>query len=549
MKKFVIALLLLITSGLAACDVASDGRATPTVRPTNTPNETQIALLWTDTATATFTDTATSTLTVTPSLTATPSPTLTGTNTATFTALPTLTATTTSTNTSTNTTTATSTPSLTRTATPSLTDSPTATPSSTSTSTATPTLIPLTSTPVPPTSTSTATRTATPRIVTPDATATPSATSTQRPTSTRLPSSTPRTVTATAAATVLVTEAVDTATPLPTPTVFGFPTPTFLPRPLTSTPFGGINSGNDPFSGGPVPEANEIAFSDGTGIIRRINGEELAAGNVFDISPQGQVAFQGRDNNLYAGGSILTISPASEFGLKGNISYIDWASSGSRLAFVYHNPESEVDNGVWFYNIAENTSRQIFRDTWERRASQIDFSPDNSVILIQIKNNNGAQVGMTFLPTTWEANTEYRFHPYPYASWSTSGTSVIVSGPSVLGRVNLDAEQSFVPYDFSSSGVTYIAAATELYDGRIAFLGGPGSEGPFRLYIMPVGGPANVVSGEVAGRLDSWEWNASRTALLLIINNGGTRQVWIVQTDGSTRNITPISGAPYMARW
>ncbi|MCI0711587.1 MAG: hypothetical protein L0154_15640, partial [Chloroflexi bacterium] len=333
----------------------------------------------------------------------------------------------------------------------------------------------------------------------------------------------------------------------------GFPTPTFLPIPVSSTPFGSTG-GSGVFSGGPVPEASEIILRDADGNIQRANGEQLATGRVFDVGPQGQLAFQAFDNNLYVGGVLLTISPASEFGLKGRVDYIDYAPSGGRVAFTYRNPEAEVDNGVWVFNMSANTSQQIFRDT-DRRAGTVLFSPDSSVVLIRIVNGAGQPAGLTFLPVTWAANTDYRYHPYPYSTWSPNGTSVIVSGPidgggpSVLGRVNLDAEQTFVQYDFSSAGVSYTAAATELSNGQLAFLGGPGAAGPHRLFIMPIGGQASVVSGEVPGTIESWEWNRARNAILLITNNGGTREVWIVQTDGATRNITSTTGAPRTIRW
>jgi hypothetical protein len=323
---------------------------------------------------------------------------------------------------------------------------------------------------------------------------------------------------------------------------------------VSSTPFGSTGPGG-PFSGGPVPEASEIILGDADGNILRANGEQLATGRVFDVGPQGQLAFQAFDNNLYVGGTQLTISPASEFGLKGRVDYIDYAPSGGRVAFTYRNPEAEVDNGVWVFNVAANTSQQIFRDTFERRADTVLFSPDSSVVLIRIMNSAGQPAGLTFLPVNWDANTEYRYHPYPYSTWSPNGTSVIVSGPidgagaSILGRVNLDAEQTFVQYDFSSAGVSHVVAAIELSNGQLAFLGGPGAAGPHRLFIMPIGGQAQVVSGEVPGTIESWEWNRARSAALLITNNAGTRQVWIVQTNGATRNITPTTGSPRSIRW
>ncbi len=212
-----LARLALILVFLAACSSEGVPRVTPTVRPTNTPLNTAVALeptrtpllQFTDTAapsdTATFTPTATFTLTYTPNPSETP--------TLTFT--PTLTPTTTDT------------PTLTPTDTPNPSETPT------------PTLTPMpSSTPVPPTHTpnpsETPTLTFTPTLTPTD---TPNPSETPTPTLTPMPSSTP---------------VPPTDTPLPMPT----PLPLIAP---SQTPTATLTASNRPLE--PSPDFTRIAES------------------------------------------------------------------------------------------------------------------------------------------------------------------------------------------------------------------------------------------------------------------------------------------------
>ena len=522
----------LITLILTACDVGTDGRSTPTIRPTDTLSLTEIADLWTDTPTQTASATSTRTMTTTASPTFTPSATLTGTATQTATATITASSTVTSTNT----------------------PSPTATHTSTFTATELPT-----ETPLPPSATRSLTNSPEPVVVTEAFTDTPTATFTPTASNTPRPTFTPRQRTSTAAATNLVTIPANTATSLPTATVVGFASPTFIPAPNTPTPlvFDSSAGGNGNTTG-VVPQSNAVVVQDLSGVIRNSSGTELATGRAFDVGPQGQLAVQGLDGQLYTPNGKLGISPASEFGLRegANVGYIDWSPAGGSIAFTFRYPdEGNVDNGVWVYNTYNNTSQQIYRDIWDRRAERVSFSPDSSVVLIRVMTPDGSTANF-FLPATWQANQGVPVtHYYADATWGLGGTSIIVSGPrtgggeSVLGRVLLDNDQTFVPYNFASAGVSYTSAATELSDGRIAFLGSNSATGPFQLYLMTVGGFPIAVSSQITGRILSWEWNASHTALLLLMDNVGVHQLWVVSTNGTLQNVTPPIGAPATARW
>ncbi len=533
---------------LTACDIGTDGRSTPTVRPTDTPNLTEIADLWTDTPTATRTQTNT------------PSPTFTASATSTVTAS--ATASLTRTPNPSDTTAPTQTSSRTPTHTATASDTPTFTPSATATSTSTNTDVP-TETPLPPTATALPTDSPEPLVVTDAFTDTPTATFTATSTNTPRPTFTPRRVTATAAATNLVTAPARTATPLPTATNIGFASPTFIPAPITLTPLilntsagGNTNGGNN--TTGNVPQSSSVVVQDSGGVIRNSSGQELATGRAFDVGPQGQLAVQGLDGQLYTSNGRLGVSPASEFGLRdgANVGYIDWSPAGGSIAFTFRYPDDgNVDNGVWVYHAYNNTSQQIYRDVYDRRAVRVTFSPDSSVVLIRLVTPDGSTANI-FLPATWNANDGVPVtHYYADATWGLGGTSIIVSGPrtgggeSVLGRVLLDNDQTFVPYNFSSAGITYTSAAIELNNGQIAFLGSTSATGPFQFYTMYVGGTPTAISGQIQGRILSWEWNTSRTALLLLMDNAGTRQLWVVGSNGTLQNVTPPAGAPLSARW
>ncbi len=227
---------------LAACDVAPAPERTPTVVPSPTQNETEIALEWTATPEPTATHTLTATATVTASPTSTDEPTATPSDTATATRTPSITSTSTATltpsptnsPTATATGTASPTATATNTLTPTSTDTATATPSPTHTLTPSPTL---TNTP---TASATATATDTPiptdtRSPTPtnSPTATATMTNTVTPTPTPSPSQTP-TATDTATATLTITPtatltATITSTPSPSATNTLPPTATQLP--------------------------------------------------------------------------------------------------------------------------------------------------------------------------------------------------------------------------------------------------------------------------------------------------------------------------------
>lgn len=520
--------LVVLVVFLAACRENVDAPITPTVAPTETPNETEIALLWTETPTATATNTRrpTFTATITPSDTATFTVTLSGTPS------PTRTRTSTQTNTATSTATrtATRTPTNTPTSTPTETPEPSSTPRPTQTPT--PTETPL------PTEPPTRTPTFTPNVIL--------STATRRPTTTPVPiAASPTGAPEIPDAESGEGETGGTALPFASVT----PIPTIAPVDIaTFTPVGGN-------SGGFVPEGDSLLLVNPEGQVTSVNGGNVqAVGRTFDVGPQGQIAVFGWDGQLYAHGNQVLLSPSSGFGLAADmfVKQMDWSPNGQYLVVVFGSTagtEGVTSAGVWVMDFGAGQSWQILRDAWDVNSLKAEWSPNSTAVVITIDTPSG--ITTTFLPANYDVNNGFQRHPYQDSTWALDSASVIVSGRHhegyyILGRVNLDFDQTYASYDFSAAGVTVVRAAAEIGGGRIAFLGATDPAGPYSLYVMTPGGvPSQIVSG-IPGGIRQWEWNRSRTALLVVTSD---RQLWIVRTNGTLQNATPANGGVGEVHW
>ncbi len=577
--------LLLILLGLVACDVAPNPDRTPTVQPSPTLNETQIALSWTDTPTVTASATSTASLTPTASQTSSPTNTITPTVTTTVSQTFQPTATTTPSPTTSPTSTYTHTPLPTKTHTPTPTDTDTTTPvptntprpSSTHTSspepslTSLPTLGPsLTRTP---SQTPTASHTPNPTVTnTPTPTLSPTATWTPSPTVTfdlaGLPvgrtrtanTSTPQTgPTSDFSATPLPTAVTGdvappavtrqppiliTATPQPAITLLASPRPASFATP-TPFGFGGTYNRNDILIGGSEPGINSPT--------------------AFDIGPGGQLAEFRGDSQLYINESPMAVHPSGAGGfIPGrSISEIRWSPNGRYIAFAVtgNDPadfgDQRYDFGVWVYDTFTNTAHKILHED-NRKAQRLTWSPNGMVLLIQLYDVRENRTTNTFLPvepTIWNADQWYYEHPYSDATWALDSASILVSGQQpdgtpVLGRVLLDNEQTFIPINLANPAIAYTRAAAELSNGQIALLGSASPQGPYSLYIMWSGAaPQLSFATPIAGQIVSWEWNDSHTALLIVAESSGVQRMWVIETSGAYRDMTPATGVTGPVRW
>ncbi|MBN1681069.1 MAG: hypothetical protein JW966_12350 [Anaerolineae bacterium] len=604
-RLFVGLLVLLV---LAGCNLHIDAPQTPTVVLSPTLDETAVARLATGTPTQTHTPTAAPSNTPTGAPTGiptgTPSPSLTATPTAT--ATPTLTATATASLTDTLTATQTLAPSTT----PVLTATPTVTPipSRTPTNTAQPTATPTHTATLPPTSTPTlaialaevptATPSDTPVIID---TPTPGIAEQNIPTATRPPTQTftpfptvdpatmyPDNPDSTGATTTNTPGGIFTMTPVP-------PTNTLSPQEIAAAaensgtfydpnaPAAGQDSlpvapaGDSGPSGPPLPEQESIVISyvgqvvpilSLSGGAGAASAASLGQGDIFDVSRSGQVAVIGGDRWLYVNGQRMEISPSSVYGMTPNLSYGDvvWSPDSTRLALRIDaadpdNPNA-IDAGVWIYDPGANQSWQIFRNGYEGHVAQlhdqrqpvsIRWAPNGTAVACTLKTPLG--FATVFMPVTHNANDSINSIPYAYANWAPDSASLIVSGlkwgeGTVVGRVMLDANWTYVEYlNQGGTGLT-MEAATQLHDGRIAFLGSA-SPGSFALYTTQAAAGAqpvrvsNVISGQIVGA----EWNFERTAVLVSTQGGAGSRLWVIRTDGTAQDVTPPDGSPVVARW
>lgn len=562
-KSIGLILFLLGLWVLTGCTMNVDAPHTPTVVVSPTLDETAIARLATKTPTTkptnTHTSTQTSTASVTPSLTAS----------ATGTTMPTATHTATSTRTPTQT--ATLLPTATQTASPSVTATYRPTVTAPPTFTPMPTLTPtdaiaqltiLTATP-PPSPT-----------FTPFPTLTPNLTQTWVAQDAPPPTTTPGGIyTLTASPTVPAT-----FTPLPTVegdaigddgTFFDPNAPDAGQDALPIAPVGPEGP-----NGPAIPEYNAVVISLGGQIVPILTvpdgisiGPAITQGDIFAIGAGGQVAAVNPNGELYVNHVPLTISPASQFGTHPNLSYGDvvWSPDGQRLAFrvdaTNPNEFNGIDSGVWVFDPGTNRSWQVFRNTYtgaqlhdQRRVVHINWSPDGTKLAITVETPLG--LGTIFMPVNHDANDWIDTIPYADATWTLDNRALIVSGRTwngghtVVGRIELDANWTYIEYANQRTNGLYMQAAAQIHDGHIAFLGGP-SPDAFALYTIPSapGAQPTPISGQINGTIVAAEWNADRSAVLVTVQMDGQIQLWIVRIDGVTQQTTLNGDALNAAHW
>ena len=334
---------------------------------------------------------------------------------------------------------------------------------------------------------------------------------------------------------------------------------TFLPTrdggqaAATPTPFGfGGSTGVIASSGG-----ISIRSSDGTFIAS--DGSPVAGGAFsYDFGPDGQTAAFYGTNELFVNGVPLRTSPASTFGLGADevITQIRWSPNGALVAFIIHSDDpANFDRGVWVYNPGAGVSTQLLRTDYRRPLDML-WSPNSGALLIKLNSESPPGITHTILAMDANANDpNYIMHTYSDGTWAPDSGSVVFSGRNtdgsiVLGRVELP-DQYYVPITATAPDVVFTYAAIQAFNGQIYFLGSSTEFGPFRLYsTTSVGGTALAVSStSVSGQIVSSEWDANRSALLLLLDVNGTRRAYLLSIGGGVTDITPASGVGGGVRW
>ncbi len=158
------------------------------------------------------------------------------------------------------------------------------------------------------------------------------------------------------------------------------------------------------------------------------------------------------------------------------------------------------------------------------------------------------------MPVNHDVNEWVDAIPYADANWTADSSALIVSGRtwsgnSVVGRIALDTFWTYNEYQNQNSNGLIMQAATQLADGRLAFLGGSGNS--FTLYIaQPISGSQPIqMSSQITGQISAAEWNSARTAVLVTVQNAGQKQIWIVRADGTISNSTLPGNNTTEAHW
>jgi hypothetical protein len=98
-------------------------------------------------------------------------------------------------------------------------------------------------------------------------------------------------------------------------------------------------------------------------------------GQQYAVNPQnGQVASYTGDGKFYLNGQPFIQSPNSKYG-QGNfhITLLHWSADGRFLAFRVETPNAQsgtlnfndtINDGLWVYDLAQNTSHQVFRNQY-----------------------------------------------------------------------------------------------------------------------------------------------------------------------------------------
>jgi hypothetical protein len=290
----------------------------------------------------------------------------------------------------------------------------------------------------------------------------------------------------------------------------------------------------------------------------------IAQGNAFAVNgSNGAIATVGSDRLLHVNGQVMTVSPASAFGLNENLSITDlvWSLDGQRLAFrvdaASPDHDNAIDSGIWIYEPATNRSWQIFRNTYraeqlhqQRRAVTTQWAPNGSALVVKVETPLG--YANVFMPVYHDVNAQIESIIYADATWTTDSAALVVSGTNrdnqtVIGRIALDEHWTYTEYaNQLNTGLT-MQTAIELEDGRIAFVGSQGNR--FALYaIQPAKSaqPVQLSNQTLAGQIIAAEWNAERTAVLVTTLEG---HMGVMGIGGQFADIILSAGIPDAAHW
>jgi hypothetical protein len=186
---------------------------------------------------------------------------------------------------------------------------------------------------------------------------------------------------------------------------------------------------------------------------------------------------------------------------------------------------------------------------YQYRSLRFEWSPQGDTLLVELDLPEEGRRGVALLnPALGEAQAQTRVPVlrYDYASWSTDGTRLVVSGRApdgqvVIGTVNPDGGNPALTA-VSSLGLGWAQDAAQLANGQILFLGGAAPSAPLRLY----NASGTALTGDIGSAPPvRVRWSPDRRGVMVVTEENGIREHYLVTvSNGAIARITgDIAGA------
>ena len=371
-------------------------------------------------------------------------------------------------------------------------------------------------------------------------------------------------------------EAPSTPTLFPTPPTLEIINPTLLPTPIPfdpstrsfalSTVSGTVSSsafslpgGAETFARNPQ-DPNRYATVDTRGLLYLVN--DFSGG--------------GRDRMIFAPFSVS--EPVSAQLNNANITQVAWSPNGVYLAYLIDTDYDDIrdndlfNDGVWYLEPQRITETdptyQLLRDCppepscsivqranepYRYRSLSFEWNYQSNGILIRVQlPDEGREAFIVVAVPGQDPNVRPNINRYDYASWSQDGNSIIVSGRSADGQTiavgRVDRSGNLLDFTPAAQiGLGWIQNAVERPNGQVVMLGSTGGRGsPLALYDASGRALTSTIGSVAPERVD---WSPDRSAVLLVIPEGGVRRYYVAEVNGNVREITAQVAGALAVEW